>query len=195
MSLNQILFDQHWFLSGVFLLLIILSLVSWYVIFRKFFFLKNEKEALARFSAEKNSAESASQVLLHKAFLIVAERNKTSHEIARKKLHLLFEEFKERINFGQNFLASIANLTPFIGLFGTVIGVYLALMDISTEGSANIAVVAKPIGEALIATAIGLWCAIPASFAFNFFSKKSSFLLRKVKLVIDEKMIEIEEGK
>lgn len=187
MNLAEILLHQHWLLSIIFTLLIALSLASWYVIFKKIFFFAAENKSL------KNSDQnSLAQKLLVQAAQII---DYNSSELSKKKLNLLFEEFKDHLNFGQNFLASIANLTPFIGLFGTVIGVYLALMDISTEGSANIAVVAKPIGEALIATAVGLWCAIPASFAFNFFSKKSSSLLKKVKLTVEEKLIQIEERK
>ncbi len=187
MNLAEILLHQHWLLSIIFSLLLILSVVSWYVIFRKIFFFKKEQKSLQ--NSDKNSL---SQKLLSQAFEIVKSENA---ELNKKKLNIVFEEFKDHVNFGQNFLASIANLTPFIGLFGTVIGVYIALMDISSEGSANIAVVAKPIGEALIATAVGLWCAIPASFAFNFFSKKSSLLLKKVKLLVEEKLIQIEEKK
>ena len=186
MSLSEILLHQHWLLSIVFALLIALSLVSWYVIFRKIFFFRHEYKSL------QNSQNSLSQKLLSDAFAAVKNGNS---ELVKKKLNLMFEEFKDHLNFGQNFLASIANLTPFIGLFGTVIGVYLALMNISSEGSANIAVVAKPIGEALISTAVGLWCAIPASFAFNFFSKKSASLLKKIKLAVEEKLVQIEESK
>lgn len=185
MNLTEILLHQNWLLSIIFALLLGLSLVSWYVIFKKIFFFRNEQKAL-----QNSDQNSLSGKLLNKSFEILKGNNA---ELNKKKLNLVFEEFKDHLNFGQNFLASIANLTPFIGLFGTVIGVYMALMDISAEGSANIAVVAKPIGEALIATAVGLWCAIPASFAFNFFSKKSSSLLKKVKLTVEERLIQIED--
>jgi biopolymer transport protein ExbB len=72
-------------------------------------------------------------------------------------------------------LASIGSTAPFIGLFGTVWGIMHALKDISQAGSASLDVVAGPIGEALIATAIGIATAIPAVLAYNYF-------LRKVKL-------------
>lgn len=185
MNLADVLLRQHWLLSIVFSLLLALSVISWYIIFKKIFFFRSEQKSLQKFGQN-----SLSNKLLTQAFEILKTNNT---ELSKKKLNCIFEEFKDHLNFGQNFLASIANLTPFVGLFGTVIGVYIALMDISAEGSANIAVVAKPIGEALIATAVGLWCAIPASFAFNFFSKKSSSLLKKVKLTVEEKLIQIEE--
>lgn len=185
MNLADIILHQHWLLSIIFSLLLILSLTSWYIIFKKIFLFKNEQKSL-----QNSNQKSFTNKVLAQSFEILMGNNS---ELNKKKLNLVFEEFKDRLNFGQNFLASIANLTPFIGLFGTVIGVYMALIDISAEGNANIAVVAKPIGEALIATAVGLWCAIPASFAYNFFSKKSSSLLKKVKIKVEEKLIQIEE--
>lgn len=189
MNLKEIILDQHWLLSIIFALLMGLSLMSWYIIFKKIFFFKRENAAL-----KNGDSKSLTQKLLADSFTIVKD-DIQHHDLTKKKLHLLFEDFKDHLHFGQNFLASIANLTPFIGLFGTVIGVYLALMDISAEGNANIAVVAKPIGEALIATAVGLWCAIPASFAFNFFSKKAATLLKKTKLMTEEKLVQILEAK
>lgn len=173
MSFTEILFSQNWLISLIFVALIAISLYSWYLIFRKIMFFKNEEKSL------QNQGNGLSVDVLKKSFL--ALENVKNQEILVKKIAINLEEFKEKANFGQNFLASIANLTPFIGLFGTVLGVYFALIDISIQGNANIAVVARPIGEALIATAMGLWCAIPASFAYNFFTKKSNNLLKKLR--------------
>ena len=70
-------------------------------------------------------------------------------------------------------LASIGSVSPFIGLFGTVWGIMHALKDISSTGSAGLDVVAGPIGEALIATAMGIATAIPAVLAYNYFLRQS----------------------
>lgn len=70
------------------------------------------------------------------------------------------------------FLATTGNTTPFIGLFGTVWGIMDSFHGIGLKGSANLAVVAPGISEALIATAAGLAVAIPAVIAFNFFMQK-----------------------
>ena len=70
-------------------------------------------------------------------------------------------------------LASIGSTAPFIGLFGTVWGIMQALNNISATGSAGLDVVAGPIGEALIATAIGIATAVPAVLAYNYFLRKS----------------------
>ncbi|HSM92300.1 MAG TPA: protein TolQ [Anaeromyxobacteraceae bacterium] len=70
------------------------------------------------------------------------------------------------------FLGTTASAAPFVGLFGTVWGIMNAFHDIYRMGNANLATVARPISEALIATAVGLFAAIPAVVAFNYFTSK-----------------------
>ena len=81
---------------------------------------------------------------------------------------------KERVlrESGLVVLASIGSTAPFVGLFGTVWGIMHALTDITKLGSASLEVVAGPIGEALIATAIGIGVAVPAVLAYNFFLRR-----------------------
>jgi biopolymer transport protein TolQ len=74
------------------------------------------------------------------------------------------------------FLATVASVAPFIGLFGTVVGITLAFERIGTTGSTNLAVVGPSISEALIATAAGLFAAIPAVLAYNHFSTRVKLL-------------------
>ena len=70
------------------------------------------------------------------------------------------------------FLATTASITPFIGLFGTVIGIMIAFQRIGATGSTNLAVVAPGISEALVATAAGLFAAIPAVYFYNYFTSR-----------------------
>ena len=77
-----------------------------------------------------------------------------------------------RMENGLSVLASVGSTAPFIGLFGTVWGIMNALKNISAAGSAGLDVVAGPIGEALIATAIGIATAVPAVLAYNYFLRK-----------------------
>ncbi|WP_088283540.1 MotA/TolQ/ExbB proton channel family protein [Ideonella sp. A 288] len=77
----------------------------------------------------------------------------------------------QHLQYGQVLLASIGSTAPFIGLFGTVWGIYHALVSIATAGSITIEKVAGPVGEALIMTAAGLAVAIPAVLAYNLFGK------------------------
>ena len=81
-----------------------------------------------------------------------------------------------RLERRTTFLATTATVTPFIGLFGTVWGIMNAFEDIGRMGSANLAVVAPGISEALITTAMGLAAAIPAAFFFNMFSSRIKVL-------------------
>ena len=76
---------------------------------------------------------------------------------------------------GLTLLASIGSTAPFVGLFGTVLGIMHAMHQITESGSTSLDVVAGPIGDALVATAIGIAVAVPAVLAYNFF-------LRRVKL-------------
>ncbi|WP_290866687.1 MotA/TolQ/ExbB proton channel family protein [Aquabacterium sp.] len=76
-----------------------------------------------------------------------------------------------RLQAGQVLLASVGAVSPFVGLFGTVWGIYHAMLSISAEGSVSIDKVAGPVGEALIMTAAGLAVAIPAVLAYNVFGK------------------------
>lgn len=82
-------------------------------------------------------------------------------------------EEQTRMESGLGFLASIGSTAPFIGLFGTVWGIMHALKDITKAGSAGLDIVAGPIGEALIATAIGIAVAVPAVLAYNYFLRRT----------------------
>ncbi|BBL70815.1 MotA/TolQ/ExbB proton channel family protein [Methylogaea oryzae] len=96
-------------------------------------------------------------------------------EVLERCLRQQIQKERKALEQGLSLLASIGSTAPFVGLFGTVWGIMHALQDISRSGSASLDVVAGPIGEALIATAIGIAAAIPAVLAYNFF-------LRQVKL-------------
>jgi biopolymer transport protein ExbB len=80
---------------------------------------------------------------------------------------------KRTVENGLPVLASVGSTSPFVGLFGTVLGIIHALTAISGSGSASLDVVAGPIGEALVATAIGIAVAVPAVLAYNYFLRRS----------------------
>lgn len=73
---------------------------------------------------------------------------------------------------GLTMLASIGSTAPFVGLFGTVLGIMHAMHDITKSGSTSLEVVAGPIGDALVATAVGIGVAVPAVLAYNFFLRR-----------------------
>ncbi len=98
-----------------------------------------------------------------------------TRDILERTFRQTIQQERHQLERGLTVLASIGSTAPFVGLFGTVWGIMHALKDISLRGSASLDVVAGPIGEALIATAIGIAAAIPAVLAYN-------ALLRRIKL-------------
>jgi biopolymer transport protein ExbB len=94
------------------------------------------------------------------------------HEQLQRNLAQQLKRERRTLDAGLAILASIGSTAPFVGLFGTVWGIMSAMHDISKNGNASIDVVAGPIGEALIATGIGIAVAIPAVLAYNFFLRR-----------------------
>jgi len=89
-----------------------------------------------------------------------------------RSMRQVVQNLQRKLEGGLAVLASIGSTAPFVGLFGTVWGIMHALTEISKTGSASLDVVAGPIGEALVATAIGIATAIPAVLAYNFFLRR-----------------------
>jgi biopolymer transport protein ExbB len=83
------------------------------------------------------------------------------------------DNLNSKMSGGLSFLATVGSTSPFVGLFGTVYGILLALLTIGTTGQPSIDKVAGPVGEALIMTAIGLAVAVPAVFAYNILLKRN----------------------
>jgi len=97
-----------------------------------------------------------------------------------RSLRNAIDEFTARLQSGLAVLASVGSTAPFIGLFGTVWGIYHALMSIGSAGQATIDKVAGPIGEALVMTALGLAVAIPAVLGYNALVRGNKFVLTKL---------------
>ena len=96
----------------------------------------------------------------------------SASELVTRALRQGINRASSQLESGQTFLASVGSLSPFIGLLGTVWGIYHALARISETGQASLDKVAGPVGEALIMTAIGLFVAIPAVLAYNSFNRQ-----------------------
>jgi biopolymer transport protein ExbB len=97
-------------------------------------------------------------------------------ELLEQALRKQTQEEQRKMESGLTMLASIGSTAPFVGLFGTVVGIMHAMHHISESGSASLDVVAGPIGDALIATAIGIAVAVPAVLAYNFFLRRAKHL-------------------
>ena len=139
----------------------------------------NAQDAI-RFMEEQGRFEPFSKIALDAA---QAAAHHQRHEGSRLVESLNRSEFVDRalrqgvtresskLEAGLTVLATVGSTAPFVGLLGTVWGIYHALIRISATGQASIDAVAGPVGEALIMTAIGLFVAIPAVLAYNFFTR------------------------
>ena len=101
-------------------------------------------------------------------------------ELVTRALRQAINEAAARLEAGLTFLASVGSTAPFVGLFGTVWGIYHALINIAASGQIAIDKVAGPVGEALIMTAFGLAVAIPAVLAYNTFTRVNRLLLAQL---------------
>ncbi|MBR7780486.1 MotA/TolQ/ExbB proton channel family protein, partial [Undibacterium rugosum] len=91
------------------------------------------------------------------------------------------DKVQSRLQDGLAFLATVGSTAPFVGLFGTVWGIYHALTAIGMSGQASIDKVAGPVGEALIMTAIGLAVAVPAVLGYNFLVRRNKSAMEEVR--------------
>ncbi|MEK6347693.1 MAG: MotA/TolQ/ExbB proton channel family protein [Burkholderia sp.] len=105
------------------------------------------------------------------------EHSWSRHDLLERHLRQQIQHERRRAEAGLAVLASIGSTAPFVGLFGTVFGIIHALDAISHAASASIAVVAGPIGDALVATGIGIAVAVPAVLAYNFFVRRVKSVL------------------
>ena len=94
------------------------------------------------------------------------------NELLEHTLRGQLQKEQHTLESGLTLLASIGSTAPFVGLFGTVMGIMHAMHDITASGSTSLDVVAGPIGDALVATAIGIAVAVPAVLAYNFFLRR-----------------------
>jgi len=180
--------------NGVLLLLILMSIITWTIAFIKFReYGRSDKEA-EKFQKEFWDAKdwNAGQVVSENGKGDLATLAKSGYleynqfqknpvglrfigepnEVLQQPMRRTLVNILRRHEQGLNELATIGSISPFIGLFGTVWGIMHALESISKSGTASIDVVAGPIGEALIATAIGIATAIPAVLFYNYFLRR-----------------------
>ena len=174
-------------------LLMAVSLASWTVIFRKYFAIKGARLKTDDFEQEFWSGTSLNdlyQAAINSArqgsplqrifasgmreFLKLRERRLDSSTLvdgSRRAMRAAFQREMDVIEANLSFLASVASVSPYVGLFGTVWGIMHAFVGLSNLQQVTLATVAPGIAEALVATAIGLFAAIPAVIAYNFFAR------------------------
>ncbi|MBU2587249.1 MAG: MotA/TolQ/ExbB proton channel family protein [Alphaproteobacteria bacterium] len=170
--------------------LVIMSVGSFYILFTKLFeqnkIMRQHKAVQSSFwraatlkeGAAKLEKNSAWRQLADDAVKAQEEHGKMTDSLeSHDYMHGSLQRSEDSINAvlagGLPFLASVGATAPFVGLLGTVIGIYRALINIGIAGSASIDKVAGPVGEALIMTAIGLLVAVPAVLAFNWLQSRN----------------------
>ena len=181
---------------ATFIILVIMSAGSWYVLFVKLFeqqkIINQGKRARTTFWQSANLREGASKLEKNSAYrqivddgiLALEQHDKLTdpidqHDWMLNSLARSQGAITSRLSSGLAFLATVGSTAPFVGLFGTVVGIYRALVKIGSAGQASIDTVAGPVGEALIMTALGLVVAVPAVLAYN-------WLIRRNKAIIEE---------
>ena len=182
--------------------LIILSLMSmgsWYIIITKLIdqarIMKQAKETSSKFWKANSIAAGSASLKEGSPFRFIAETGTkaTQHHDGAlleqidlstwvtMSIQRAVEKVQSRLQDGLSFLATVGSTAPFIGLFGTVWGIYGALTNIGMTGNASIDKVAGPVGEALIMTAFGLFVAVPAVLGYNWLVRRNKSAMEDVR--------------
>jgi biopolymer transport protein ExbB len=172
-------------------ILAIMSLVSWYITFTKYWdqhkLGKAAKNVEKNFWAAGSAREGADRLPKDDDFRVIAESaiRAAGHHDGRLSDRISLRDWLDmamgravdglnsKLSNGLSFLATVGSTAPFVGLFGTVYGILNALIQIGLSGQPSIDKVAGPVGEALIMTALGLAVAVPAVFAYNILLKRN----------------------
>ncbi|WP_416560146.1 MotA/TolQ/ExbB proton channel family protein [Limnohabitans sp. yimb22184] len=183
--------------KGTLLILVLMSMGSWYVIFTKFTAQSKlrqfAKTAQANFWTAGSVRQAADALEPDSPFRFIAEKGlegASKHEgllgnvdfntWVTMSIQRAMGTVQSRQQDGLAVLATVGSTAPFVGLFGTVWGIYHALVKIGMSGQASIDKVAGPVGEALIMTAIGLAVAVPAVLGYNWLVRRNKAVMEEV---------------
>jgi biopolymer transport protein ExbB len=199
MGFGDLMQNFDWLGWVVFVTLIIMSFMTWYYIIANtirnavvrgradkvidgFWGNASTQDAIRELEAQPRS-EPFSKIALDAAAAVAHHQQASAGATGRLAESLSRSEFIDRalrqavareslrLEDGLTLLATVGSAAPFVGLLGTVWGIYHALIRIAASGNASMNAVAGPVGEALLMTAFGLFAAIPATLAFNFFNR------------------------
>jgi biopolymer transport protein TolQ len=173
-------------------LLLVVSMISWWFIFRKMFVVRDAMRRTDQFersfwsgadlgtlyqaaAGSRNNAGSMERIFESGFREFVKLRKQTGTNLAvlmdgtRRAMRATYQREMDHLESHLSFLATVGSVSPYVGLFGTVWGIMNAFRGLANVGQATLAHVAPGIAEALVATAMGLFAAIPAVIAFNHF--------------------------
>ncbi|WP_424191965.1 protein TolQ [Ampullimonas aquatilis] len=212
MSIITLVMNASLLVQCVMALLLIVSLMSWTQIFRKFFSLSHHKKQTEEFesdfwsggdlqglyqAASANRTRRGQSAALERIFeagmrefMKARERKLNDGQAmldgARRAMRATYQREMDAIEANLPFLASVGSVSPYVGLFGTVWGIMHAFSGLANVQQATLASVAPGIAEALVATAIGLFAAIPAVIAYNRYAAQIDRLAIRFETFIEE---------
>ncbi|MGG7607124.1 MotA/TolQ/ExbB proton channel family protein [Massilia sp. BKSP1R2A-1] len=185
--------------KGTIIILSLMSMGSWYIIITKLIdqqkIMRQSKDASAKFWKAPSIAAGSAQLKEGSPFRFIAETGTkaTQHHDGAlleqidlstwvtMQIQRAVDRVQSRLQDGLSFLATVGSTSPFIGLFGTVWGIYNALTAIGMSGNASIDKVAGPVGEALIMTAFGLFVAVPAVLGYNWLVRRNKSVMEDIR--------------
>ncbi len=209
LSLVNLVMSASWVVKLVLLLLLAASFVSWWMIFAKYFTLKRERQLAEEFEREfwsggelntlyqdvnqmGEQASSMEQVFGagFREFLKQTRQPGLNPQAildsSRRAMRAAYQREMDALEAHLPFLATVGSVSPYVGLFGTVWGIMNAFRGLANVQQATLAHVAPGIAEALIATAIGLFAAIPAVVAYNRFTHDIDRLANRFDVFMEE---------
>jgi biopolymer transport protein ExbB len=189
---------SDWVAKATLVILAIMSMGSWYVIITKLYeqskLRREGRAANDKFWKAPSVKQGAETLRAGSPFRFIAERgleattrhdgllgNVNLNDWVTMSIQRAIENVQSRLGDGLAFLATVGSTAPFVGLFGTVWGIYHALTAIGIAGQASIDKVAGPVGEALIMTAIGLAVAVPAVLGYNWLVRRNKAAMEQVR--------------
>ncbi len=208
-SILQLLLDASWVVQAVVVLLVTVSIASWAAIFRKIFALKRVRRLTDAFerdfwsggnlhdlylAAVNNAREGSPMERIFASGMLefqkLRERRVAQPDAlldgARRAMRAAYQRELDALEVNLSFLGSVGSVSPYVGLFGTVWGIMHAFTGLGSMAQVTLATVAPAIAEALVATAIGLFAAIPAVVAYNRFAHDIDRLANRLETFIEE---------
>jgi biopolymer transport protein TolQ len=205
----QLLLNASWVVQAVVLILLLVSVFSWAAIFRKLLSLSRVKNLNDEFEREFWSGKSLNELFAAatqnaklagpmerifasgmREYQKLRERRISDSGLlmdgARRAMRASLQREMDEIESNLSMLASVGSVSPYVGLFGTVWGIMHAFTGLAALQQVTLAKVAPGIAEALVATAIGLFAAIPAVLAYNRFSRDIDRVANKLETFIEE---------
>ena len=212
LSLIDLVLHASFTVQAVMAMLVLASMLSWYMIVQRFIYFRNAREEMYSFEERFWSGIDLSQLYREgnekaadghailgmesifragfKEFSRLAQQSGMDSEAvlegSRRAMRVAMLREEERLERHLAFLASVGSTSPYIGLFGTVWGIMHSFRGLANATQATLATVAPGISEALVATAMGLFAAIPAVLAYNRFAAKVEVFSNRYDTFVDE---------